>query len=39
MFDDCIRLKDCKTHAKKFCLQCFNPLIYEKGVMLVYEFS
>jgi hypothetical protein len=30
MFDDCVRLEDCKTHTKMFCLQYFNLIIHEK---------
>jgi hypothetical protein len=39
MFDDCVRLEDLKTHAKMFCYQYSNPFVYEKRVMIVYEFS
>jgi hypothetical protein len=34
MFDDCVRLEDCKTHAKRFCLQYFNLIIREKELCL-----
>jgi len=30
MFDDCERLEDLKTHAKRFCYLYSNLLIYEK---------
>jgi hypothetical protein len=39
VFDDCEGLEDCKTHAKRFCLQDSNPFIHEKKDLLVYEFS
>jgi hypothetical protein len=30
VFDDCEGLEDCKTYAKRFCLQDSNPFIHEK---------
>jgi hypothetical protein len=30
MFGDCIRLKDIKTHAKRFCYQYSNLISHEK---------
>jgi len=38
MFDDCVRLEDCKTHAKRFCFQYFNPFIHEKELCLSMSF-
>jgi hypothetical protein len=38
MFDDCVRLEDFKTHAKKFCLQYFNSFIHEKELYLSMSF-
>jgi hypothetical protein len=39
MFNDCVRLEDLKTHAKRFCYQYSNIIIHEKGDWLVYKFS
>jgi hypothetical protein len=38
MFDDCVRLEDYKTHAKRFCLQDSNPFIHEKELHLSMSF-
>jgi hypothetical protein len=38
MFDDCVRLEDCKTHAKRFCLQDSNPFVHEKELCLSMSF-
>jgi hypothetical protein len=38
MFDDCVRLEDFKTHAKKFCLQYSNLFIHEKELHLSMSF-
>jgi len=38
MFDDCVRLEDCKTYAKMFCLHDFNPFIHEKESCLSMSF-
>jgi hypothetical protein len=38
MFDDCVRLEDCKTHAKRFCLQDSNPFLHEKELYLFISF-
>jgi len=38
MFDDCVRLEDLKTHAKRFCFQDYNLLIHEKELNLSMSF-
>jgi hypothetical protein len=38
MFDDCVRLEDIKTHAKKFCYQYSNLIIHEKMICLSMSF-
>jgi hypothetical protein len=38
VFDDCEGLEDCKTHAKRFCLQDSNPFIHEKRIYLSMSF-
>jgi hypothetical protein len=38
MFDDCIRLEDIKTRAKRFCHQYFNLIIHEKELCLSMSF-
>jgi hypothetical protein len=38
MFDDCVRVEDFKTHAKKFCFQYSNPFIHEKELYLSMSF-
>jgi hypothetical protein len=38
VFDDCERLEDLKTHAKRFCFQVFNLLIHEKELNLSMSF-
>jgi hypothetical protein len=38
MFDDCVRLEDFKTHAKRFCLQDSNLIIDEKELGLSISF-
>jgi hypothetical protein len=38
MFDDCVRLEDCKTHVKRFCLQDLNPFTHEKELCLFMSF-
>jgi hypothetical protein len=38
VFDDCEGLEDCKTYAKRFCLQYSNPFIHEKELNLSMSF-
>jgi hypothetical protein len=38
MCDDCLRLENIKTHAKRFCYQYFNLIIHEKELCLSMSF-
>jgi hypothetical protein len=38
MCDDCVRLENIKTHAKRFCYQYSNLFVHEKGICLSMSF-